>query len=122
MSARTLVRLQAAGRVALGAGIAAAPSVVAGGWVGAVADKPGGRALAMGLGGRDVAIAVGTLSALHTGSSVRPWLAAGMIADAADFAATVRERDALSPVAVPVVAAIAGGSVLLGAWLARELD
>jgi hypothetical protein len=121
MTPRSLARLQATGRVVLGAGIAAAPSQVAGGWVGAVADKPGGRALAIGLGGRDVAIALGTLSALRGGHAVRPWLLAGMLADAADFAATIRERDALSPVAVPAVAAIAGGSVLLGAWLQREL-
>ena len=45
-----------------------------------------------------------------------------MVADTADLAATLRDRDALSPVAVPAVAAIAGGSVLLGAWLQRELD
>jgi hypothetical protein len=121
MTPRTLARLQAAGRLVLGAGIAAAPSLVAGGWVGAVAGKPGARALAMGLGGRDVAIALGTLSALRNGSSARPWLAAGMLADAADLTATLRERDALSPVAVPAVAALAGGSVLLGAWLQREL-
>ena len=39
MTPRTLAALQAAGRLALGAGIAAAPSLVAGGWVGAVADR-----------------------------------------------------------------------------------
>jgi hypothetical protein len=122
MTPRSLARLQATGRVVLGAGIAAAPSLVAGGWVGAVADKPGGRALATGLGARDVAIALGTAAALRNGHGARPWLRAGMLADAADLVATLRARDALAPIAVPVVVAMAGGSVLLGAWLQRELD
>ena len=121
MTARTLAGLQAAGRILLGGGLAAAPSLVAGGWVGSVADRPGGRALATGLGARDVAIALGTLAALRNGHGARPWLRAGMLADAADLAATLRARDGLPPVAVPVVAALAGGSVALGAWLQREV-
>ena len=122
MTARTLAGLQAAGRVLLGGGIAAAPSLLAGGWVGDVADKPGGRVLATGLGGRDVALALGTFAALRDGRDARRWVLAGMVADTADLVATLRARDSLSPVAVPVVAAIAGGSVVLGAWLSRELD
>lgn len=122
MTARTLAGLQAAGRLVLGSGLVTAPSSVAGAWVGPVADRPGGRVLAIGLGGRDVAIALGTVAALRNGHGARPWLRAGMLADAADLVATLRGRDALSPLAVPAVAAIAGGSVLLGAWLQRELD
>ena len=45
-----------------------------------------------------------------------------MLADAADLVATLRGRGSLPPAAVPVVAALAGGSVVLGAWLQRELD
>ena len=47
---------------------------------------------------------------------------AGVIADLADLAATLRHRDALPPLAVPAVAALAGGSVLLGAYLQHALD
>ena len=122
MTARTLAGLQAAGRILLGSGLAAAPSLVAGSWVGAVADKPGGRALATGLGARDVAIALGTVAALRSGHGAAPWLRAGMLADAADLVATLRARDGLSPLTVPVVATMAGGSVILGAWLQRELE
>lgn len=117
MTARTVARLHALGRVVLGGGLVAAPGLVAGGWVGAVADKREGQALAIGLGGRDVAIAVGALRALRAGHGARPWLQAGIAADAADLVATLRARDSLPPLAVPVVAALAGGSVLLGAWL-----
>ena len=122
MTARTLAGRQAAGRLLLGSGIAAAPSLFAGGWVGGVADKPGGRVLATGLGGRDVALALGTFAARRAGRGARRGGCAGLIADTADLVATLRARDALSPVAVPAVAVLAGGSVLLGAWLSRELD
>jgi hypothetical protein len=122
MTARTLARLQAYGRVALGGGLVVAPSLVAGGWVGGVADKRDGQALAIGLGARDVALALGTLRALSTGRGAAPWLRGGIIADAADLVATLRARDSLPPLAVPAVAAIAGGSALLGAYLQSALD
>jgi hypothetical protein len=123
MTARTLARLQAYGRVALGGGLVLAPGLVAGGWVGGAADKRDGQALAIGLGARDVALALGTLRALSSrhGAAV-PWLRAGILADAADLVATLRARDSLPPLAVPAVAAIAGGSVLLGAYLQSALD
>ena len=122
MSPRTLARIQALGRLAIGGGLVVAPSVVAGGWVGGVADKRDGQALAIGLGGRDVAIALGTLRALRAGHGAGPWLRAGIVADAADLAGTLRARDQLPPLALPAVAAIAGGSILLGAWLQAAAD
>jgi hypothetical protein len=122
MTARTLARLQALGRIAAGSGLALAPGLVAGGWVGGVADKREGQVLAIGLGGRDLAIALGTLRALSSGRGAAPWLRAGILADAADLAATLRARDSLPPLAFPAVVAIAGGSVLLGAYLQAALD
>ena len=122
MTARTLARLQATARVALGAGMTVAPGLIAGGWVGAAADRRPGQALAIGLGARDVALALGTLRALSRRRGARPWLQAGIAADLADLAATLRARDELPPLAVPAVAAMAGGSVLLGAYLQAALD
>ena len=122
MTARTLARLQAYGRIALGAGLVLAPGLVAGGWVGAPADRRDGQALAIGLGARDVALAVGTLRALAAGRGAGAWLRAGIAADAGDLFGTLRGREALPPAAVPVVAALAGGSVLLGAYLQAALD
>jgi hypothetical protein len=69
-----------------------------------------------------VAIALGTLRALQTRRGVSAWLQASVIADAADLVSTLRARDSLPPLAVPAVAAIAGGSVLLGAYLQSALD
>jgi hypothetical protein len=121
MDARSLARWQALGRLGLGAGLALAPGVVAGGWVGGVADRREGQALAAGLGARDVAIALGILGGLRSGRGTAGWIRAGVLADAADLAGTLRARDSLPPLAAPAVAALAGGSVLLGAWLQRAL-
>ena len=117
MDARAIARLQALGRLGLGAGLALAPEKLAGAWVGGAADRPGGQTLAIGLGARDAALALGALRALSAGRGAGAWLRAGMVADAADLAATLRARDDLPPLAVPAVAALAGSSLLLGAWL-----
>lgn len=122
MTARTLARIQAAGRLAAGGGLAFAPGVVAGAWAGAAADRRDGQLLAIGLGARDVAIALGTLDALRSRRGAAAWLRAGVLADASDLVATLRARDMLPPLAVPAVVAIAGGSVLLGAYLQSALD
>ena len=122
MTARTLARLQAAGRLTLGGGLALAPGVFAGAWAGGVADRRDGQVLSIGLGARDVAIALGTLRALRARRGAAAWLRAGLLADAADLVATLRARDDLPPLATPAVAAIAGGSVLLGAYLQATLD
>ena len=122
MTARSLARLQAAGRLVAGGALAFAPGAVAGAWAGGVADRRDGQVFAIGLGARDVAIALGTLRALQAGRGAGHWLRAGLIADTADLLATVRARDTLPPLAVPAVVAVAGGSVLIGAYLQSALD
>jgi hypothetical protein len=122
MDARSLARLQSLGRLALGTGMIVVPGVVAGGWVGGIADKRDGQALAVAVGARDVALAVGALSALRAGHGAGAWLRAGMLADAADLVATLRARGSLPPLAVPAVAALAGASVVLGAWVQYAAD
>lgn len=122
MDARSITRLLALGRLALGAGLVAAPGRVAGGWVGDVADKPEGQVLVVGLGARDAALGLGALRALSAGHGAPDWIRAGMIADAADLVAAVRARDSLPPLAIPAVVALAGGSLALGAWLQSAVD
>ena len=122
MDARSLARLQALGRLGLGAGLVLAPGVFAGGWVGGVADRREGQVLSIAVGARDVAIALGALRALSTGKGAGGWLRAGVLADAADAYATWRARDSLPAVAAPAVLAIAGGSALLGLWLQSAVD
>jgi hypothetical protein len=122
MDARKAARAQALGRIAFGAGLALAPGPVAGAWVGGPADTRGGQVLAAAMGARDVGIGVGMLRAAGRRRGVRPWVRAGMLADGADLAATLRARDDLPAATVPLVAAMAAGSVLLGAWLHTALD
>ncbi len=121
MTPRTLARLQALGRLAIGASLTAAPQL-AGAWVGAAADRRPGQALAIGLGARDAALALGTLQALGARRGASAWLRAGIAADLGDLVATLRARDELPAPAVPITVAIAGGSVLLGAYLQAALD
>ena len=122
MDARSLARLQALGRLGIGAGMMLKPDVVAGGWVGGVADRREAQVLAVGLGGRDVALALGALRALGAGHGARGWVRAGLLADAADLVATLGARDRLPALAPPLVIALAGGSLVLGAWLQAAVD
>src|SRR5215216_5062234 len=118
MNARSLARLQALGRLTFGAGLMVAPAALAGAWVGGVADRREGQAIAIGLGARDVALALGALRALGAGYGS----GAGMLADAADLVGTLRARGSVPALAAPAVGALAGGSVLLGAWLQSAVD
>ena len=122
MDARTLARLQALGRVAIGAALTLAPERVGAGWIGEDASRPATQVAISALGARDLAIGLGAAYAAGQGHGAGPWLRAGILADATDFAATLRARDHLSPLAVVGVGALAAGSALLGLWLSRELD
>ena len=120
MDARTLARLHALGRVAVGGAYVVAPGPAARAWIGA--ESPGVRVLAVAFGARDAGIGVGVLRAVREGHGARPWVRAGVLADVADLVATLRARHDVPASAVAGVAAVAAGSAALGAWLARELD
>jgi hypothetical protein len=122
MDARTLARLHSVGRVAIGAAAVAAPGMWARAWIGDDGRRRSVGALAVGLGARDAAIGLGVVRAVGEGHGARPWLAAGVVGDAADLVATLRRRDELPAAAVVGVSLLAGGSIAAGAWLARELD
>jgi hypothetical protein len=84
-------------RIGFGAGYLVAPGS-AGSWVGRTASKPGGRVLVRALGARDLALAGGALRAVlrrKPKDSAR-WMLAQAVADGADLAATLAERDRLS--------------------------
>ena len=90
--------------------------------MGADSRRPATQVAISALGARDVAIGLGTAHAAGQGHGIRPWLWAGILADATDLAATLRARDALPPPSVWVVGLIAGGSVLIELWLRSQLD
>src|SRR5215213_3737345 len=80
-------------------------------WLGDVSEQRGGQVAIAGLGGRDLALGLGTLWALGGRKrSPRPWLIASGGADVADLVSTLRSRQGLS------------ASAALHAWLQSELD
>jgi hypothetical protein len=121
---RTLARVQALGRVAVGAAFTLAPTLAGATWVGRGAAAPEARVLAIAFGVRDLAIGMGAAWALGGGGAggARPWLVAGTVADAVDFYATVSHRDRLPRAAVLGAGALGASSAALGLYLQARLD
>ncbi|HKG66812.1 MAG TPA: hypothetical protein VKB28_22275 [Solirubrobacteraceae bacterium] len=123
MDLPTVARAAAAARAAIGVALLTAPGLAAKRWLGEVSEQPGAQVAIAGLGGRDLALGLGTLWALGGRKrSPRPWLIASGGADVADLVSTLRSRQGLSTAAVVGTVAIAGGSAALHAWLQSELD
>jgi hypothetical protein len=112
---RDLLMQLSAGRIAIGAAMIAKPPLATSGWVGAVADRPGGHVLARALGARDAALGAVTLAAIRSGQPVRPLVLAGLVCDGTDLLATHAARHNLPRAATPLIYALAGGALLVGA-------
>jgi hypothetical protein len=119
---RDVARLQAFGRIAVGAALTVAPAPSGRAWIGKLGRRPGAVVLTTGLGARDLAIGAGIASALRRGHGANPWLRAAVLADLADLVATVRARRDLPPLAVAGVGLLAGGSAALGLWVQSAVD
>ena len=119
---RSLARVHALGRAATGVALTLAPARVGGAWVGPVGERPEVRVITAAMGARDLAIGAGAALALARGSGARPWILAGVAADAVDLAATLRARDSLPPLSVAGVTVIAAGSVAVGLRVLRSVD
>jgi hypothetical protein len=102
------------GRAAIGVALLVRPELVTSAWIGKTAGKPVGRLLGRCLGARDLGVGLGVLTAYAKGAPARGWLAAGVVADATDLTATLVERDNLPGGAAPIIAALAGGGIVLG--------
>ena len=122
MDARTIGRLIALGRVAIGAALIAAPEKIGERWVGGEARGRGTQVILAAVGARDLALGLGTAWALGGGERARPWLLASMAADTTDLVASLRHRDALTPTALAGVVVLAGGSAALGAWIQSAVE
>lgn len=123
MDAPTIARAAAGARAAIGIALLAAPGLSAKRWLGDVSEEPGAQVAISGLGGRDLAIGLGTLWALGGRMRApRAWLVASSGADLADLIGTLRSRRGLSTAALVGTVAVAGGSAALHGWLQSELD
>ena len=122
-SPRDLARGQALGRAVAGIALIVAPKRVAGAWIGARPAAHTGTAVAVtAMGARDLGLGLGTARAVGQGYGAGRWIAAGVLADAADFIATWRAREALPRLGATGVALLAGSSTLLGLWLRGRID
>lgn len=123
MSPRTLVTGIALGRLVFGVALVAAPRTAVGqGWIGAEAQRPAAGVLLRAVGARDIALAVGTLIALKQGSSLKPWVLGGAIADGTDFVATLTAGQGIPLQGRASVGAIAGGALGAQLGLLKKLD
>lgn len=84
MDHRQALRFVAAGRIAIGAAMLAAPRRVAAGWVGPGAATASVGLLARAFGAREVALGVGTLKSLDSPGPSRGWVMAGVLTDGLD--------------------------------------
>jgi hypothetical protein len=121
-AARRLALLNGLARSALGVVALTAPSLPLTPWIGAEASDPAPRLLARALGGRDLAIGVGTLLALHRGAPVAGWVEAAGLADAGDVAATLGRFAHLPRLGRWTVLLAAAGGVVTAAVTARAVD
>jgi hypothetical protein len=122
VSPRGVVRVLAGGRVAIGAGLVAAPRLASGLWIGRDAASPAVAPLGRALGVREIVLGAMALHTLDRPAVARRWLRALALCDAVDLAANVAARRALPAPGVALIAALAGvsGGGLL--WAARALE
>jgi hypothetical protein len=112
MNAALPARLVAAGRIGFGVALILTPGRVTSPWLGRDACRAGTRVVSRGLGARDLALGLGALAVSE--DQLRPWMAAGIIADTADLVATVAAGDSLPLPGRLLVAAVASGGAILG--------
>ena len=89
-TSRRLAQLVALGRIGIGCTALVAPTLMTRPWIGDGAGSDDARLLARTMGGRDLALGIGTLRALAIDDAqARPWVALAGSADAVDAAVTV---------------------------------
>jgi hypothetical protein len=124
LSAGSIARLAAGGRIALGVAVLARPETLVRAYRVDAATARRVSWLVRMLGARDLALGVGTLHALTRGGQPRPWLALAALADAVDAAALTmavrRQQVAVAPGVLSVGAAAGSVAVHLNACRSPE--
>lgn len=115
-----LAMLLARGRIALGTAGVVVPGLAAR----IMGDRRAseGAVFVRMLGGRDIALGLGTVIALDRGAPVRGWLEGSALADAVDCVACVLAREQMSPSVFGAAAGLGAVSAVLGIFLSRRLD
>ncbi len=115
------VRALAMSRIGLGAGFIVAPGLSLRSWLGRDVDTPAARVAMRMVGGRDIALGVGTLLALRHGAPVRGWLEAGALSDGTDFVASLFAARHLPKVRVLGAGLSAVGAVVMARRLIPQV-
>jgi hypothetical protein len=118
MNDRDVVRLLAVARAAVGVVWLLTPHKLIKVWTGEDAPSVSARVVGRGFGGRDLALAAGTLITLKDERALATWLKAGALADAADAVSTLAAFKDLGSVRRLFWAATAAGTTALGLRLA----
>ncbi len=121
MSARGATRALALGRLAIGAGLLAAPGSIGRAWIGEDADRAGAQVLSRALGARDLILGALTLHVIDRPGVGYRTVATCAMADAVDCAATLAVREQLpAPAAIGAIT-LAGGCAAAGIGAAIAL-
>jgi hypothetical protein len=109
--------------VRVGVGLAAVtlPALATRPWIGGEADESVSAVLGRALGGRDIALGLGTLSSVGDDESFRSWVIASALADTVDALTTIFAFSRLPRIGRWAVLASAGGAAAVGASAALLL-
>jgi len=119
---RELVQMLSFVRLVIGVGFLVMPRRLGRWWTGEEDISTTSRMALRSLGGRDVALAIGTLIALENHGNVRGWLEAGALADASDAVSTLTNWRDLPSLRRLVGLASSVSAVTVGLNLAQSFD
>jgi hypothetical protein len=109
-------------RVAAGAVLLLAPRLGVRVWTGERDPSATTVLTARGMGGRDLALGIGLVTALEKGTPARGWLEAGIVADASDTVGALIASGELPFLRRLATLVTAAGAVLVGLRLAGSID
>jgi hypothetical protein len=109
-------------RLVIGVGFFLMPRRLGRWWTGEEDISTTSRMALRSLGGRDAALAVGTLVALENNGNVRGWLEAGALSDASDAVSTLSNWGDLPPLRRLLGLASSVTATVIGLNLAQSFD
>lgn len=112
-----LVTLYAIGRLAFGVAGLAAPLPAGRALAGDGAAAPDAQAFLRGMGGREIGLGIGLLTTIRTAGPTRPWVIAGVLADASDIAGIAGAWQHMPPAKRWLGLGMAGAAAGAGAFL-----
>jgi len=119
---RELVQMLSFVRLVIGVGFFLMPRRLGRWWTGEEDISTTSRMALRSLGGRDAALAVGTLVALENNGNVRGWLEAGALSDASDAVSTLSNWGDLPPLRRLLGLASSVTATVIGLNLAQSFD